>query len=321
MTPAYFAISQLQELRGELLAKRDQKKADPTEEPAPVPREQESVILPGETPDAALERLLWEHRSSSQNNTENGNAAASSSRGAPSAEQAGPPQAGAREMVPVPAAVVQVVENVGYELEPNLGIIHAVGLDGQQSQEQMIRLARIAQVYFLGLWFTADRLDLVEACVAAAARGVEVEVGVDKTWTLGSRCKDQYAAVRALVAGGVKVRLVVGTDRRPHYAAVGRNVGGIGHQHAKIAHSDRGSVVGSSNMTTSSRSNNECGVHFSLFPARAMSWRYELSAYIGTGIELAEAEKGHNIQRYCRSKGAGGRARSLGEMEGGWESV
>ena len=84
-------------------------------------------------------------------------------------------------------------------------------------------------MYFPGLWFTADRLDLVEACVEAAARGVEVEVGVDKTWTLGSRCKDQYAAVRALVAGGVKVRLVVGTDRRPHYAAVGRNVGGIGH--------------------------------------------------------------------------------------------
>ena len=217
--------------------------------------------------------------------------------------------------------MVQIVEDVGYELEPNLGVVHAIGLNGQETQETIIRLAGDARKWFQLLMFTCDRLDVVRAAVAAAARGVEVEAGVDKSWTVGTRCKEQYAAVRALVAGGVKVRLMVGTDRKPHYAAVGRNVGGIGHQHAKIAHSDRGSVVGSCNMTTNSRSNNEVGVHFSLFPARASSWRYELSAYIATGIELSEAEKGYNINKYCRSKSAGGRFRPLGELEGGWESV
>ena len=288
----------------------------------PVPREEASVILPNETPDEALERLLWEHKTHSQNDDGNRAAAASSSREAPAAETAEPSQAGTRDLVPVPAAIVRGDEEVGSEMEPNLGVVHAVGLNGQQSQEQMIRLARRARVFFQALWFTADRLDLVDACVEAAARGVEVEVGVDKTWTLGTRCKDQYAAVRALVAGGVKVRLVVGTERRPHYAAVGRMVSGIGNQHAKVAHTDRGSVVGSSNVTTNSRANHECGVYFTLFPARAVSWRYELSAYIASGVELESAEKGQNIQRYCQSKSLSGRTRAQAEgFEGGWESV
>ena len=131
--------------------------------------------------------------------------------------------------------------------------------------------------------------------------------------------------MKTLVAGGVTVRLMSGTDKRPHYAAVGRVVGGTGNQHSNLVHTDRGSIVGSSNLTTSSRANHECSVHFTLHPGSAMAWRYELSAYIASGEELETAETSKNIQRYCggrRSKSQGARTLALSEaFPGGFDSA
>ena len=118
---------------------------------------------------------------------------------------------------------------------------------------------------------------------------------------------------------------MVGTEKRHQYAAVGRVMSGTGNQHAKLVHTDRGSVVGSSNLTTNSRSNHECGVHFTLYAASAVAWRYELSAYITTGVELESAEKGHNIQRYYgrgQAKSQGSRTLALATaLDGGWNSA
>ena len=117
--------------------------------------------------------------------------------------------------------------------------------------------------------------------------------------------------VSGLVSAGVRVRLLRGTDRGPAYAAVGRAFRGIGSQHAKIVHTDRGSVVGSTNFTTSSRTNNEVSVFVTLRDGAARAWRYKLSATIAAGEPLQAAEKDRNIKRYGpRSKSTGAR-RSL----------
>ena len=121
---------------------------------------------------------------------------------------------------------------------------------------------------------------------------------MDRTWTLSGQCRDQYRVVKALVSAGVKVRLLTGVDKKEAYAAVGRVVGGVGNQHAKCVHTDKGSLVGSTNLTTSSRGNNEVSAHMSLFPRAARGWRYELVACISGGEPLTTAEKGHNIRHY-----------------------
>ena len=103
---------------------------------------------------------------------------------------------------------------------------------------------------------------------------------------------------------------MTGVDKRAAYAAVGRAVGGIGNQHAKVVHTDKGTVVGSTNLTTSSRGNHEVSAYMTLKPSAVASWRYELVAYISTGEPLEAAEKGHNIRRYFgerRSKSQGPR--------------
>ena len=89
-----------------------------------------------------------------------------------------------------------------------------------------------------------------------------------------------------------------GVDKLAAYAAVGRSFGGIGNQHAKVVHTDQGTVVGSTNLTTSSRGNHEVAVHLNLKPGAMRSFRYELGAYISSGTPLEAAEKGYNIRRY-----------------------
>ena len=121
---------------------------------------------------------------------------------------------------------------------------------------------------------------------------------MDRTWTLSGQCRDQYRLVHRMAAAGVKVRLLTGIDKKAVYAAVGRSVGGVGSQHAKCVHTDQGSVVGSTNLTTSSRGNHEVSVWVTLKPNAAVAWRYGLAAYISTGEALDAAEKGHNIRRY-----------------------
>ena len=178
-----------------------------------------------------------------------------------------------------------------------IGVVHAL-LGGTEAQKKVIELSSAAERYIVALLFTFDREDVMTAWIEAVRRGVEVELGVDRTWTLSGHCRDQYKAVKALAAAGVKVRLLTGVDKKDAYAAVGRTVGGVGNQHAKCVHTDKGSVVGSTNLTTSSRGNNEVSAHLSLCPKAARSWRYELAACISGGEQLTAAELGHNIRRY-----------------------
>ena len=187
-----------------------------------------------------------------------------------------------------------------------IGVVHSF-LGATEAQEKILELSGAAEHYILAYLFTFDREDIMAAWANAVRRGVEVEPGVDRNWTLSGQCRDQYRLVTSLAAAGVKVRLLTGVDKKGAYAAVGRTVGGVGNQHAKCVHTDKGTVVGSTNLTTSSRANNEVSVHVSLQESAARGWRYEMAAYISTGEPREAAEKRHNIRRYYGDR----RARSL----------
>ena len=179
------------------------------------------------------------------------------------------PQAAAEAAGPAAAAGPQdevlPIENDGEQRPgvgaPVLGDVRALPVLGEvrefmgaiQAQEKIVELSRAAEHFIVALFFTFDREEMATAWKDAVRRGVEVEIGVDRDWTFSGQCRDQYRLIRSLVSAGVKVRLLRGVDRKAAYAAVGRSFGGVGNQHAKLVHTDKGAVVGSTNFTTSSR--------------------------------------------------------------------
>ena len=92
---------------------------------------------------------------------------------------------------------------------------------------------------------------------------------------------------------------MTGIDKARAYAEVGRAMSGQGSQHAKVVHTDVGAVIGSTNLITSSRANNEVSVFVTFRHNTVASWRYRLSVCIAAGQQLHEAEKVDNIERYA----------------------
>ena len=163
-------------------------------------------------------------------------------------------------------------------------------LDSYGSQETAIRLVDQAEEYVLMLSFTFDREDLVDALVAARRRGVQVTIGSDKKWTLSGKTKDQLKMLLRLQAEGCEVRCLVGVSCGPEYRALGRApYNGLGLLHAKVVHTDGGSVIGSCNWTTSSRANIEVGVHVKFTSQESSRLLDEWSAQILDGVPLREA--------------------------------
>ena len=126
-----------------------------------------------------------------------------------------------------------------------LGVLDAVG-----SQEQALALIDAAESYVILMGFTYDRQDVTDALIRAVRRGLGVRVGLDRRFTLSGKCRDQLQRAKQLYAEGAKVKLLDGGSLSGEYRQVGRAVGGLGIAHAKVLHSDKGTVIGSCNWTT-----------------------------------------------------------------------
>ena len=162
---------------------------------------------------------------------------------------------------------------------------------GQESQDIGIRLIDSAEQYVRLLGFTFDRADVTEALKRAKSRNVDVAVGVDKKWTLNGRTREQLVRLKELEAHGVVTRVVSGRVISEEYRAVGRGAyEGIGILHAKAVHTDAGSLIGSANWTTSSRSNVELGVEMLLHDLAAAELKDRMTVIIEGGDTVMDAE-------------------------------
>ena len=191
-------------------------------------------------------------------------------------------------------------------VDAGLGRLLAI-TDAVRSQElavEMINAAKLTeQVILLGFGF--DRSDLVFALIQCRKRGSQVRVVLDRKMTLTGQTRDQLSSAKELVANGVGVRIVAGVLLAAEYAAVGRSIPGhlVGIHHAKSLLVGRKVLVGSTNWTTSSRSNWEMGVEVEVDAVYVSTvedmflaaWR------AGTDLELAQI---HEAQR-ARSASAG----------------
>ena len=113
-----------------------------------------------------------------------------------------------------------------------------------------------------------DQPDLVRALVAASEGRVRVRLVCDLSQAKGET-KMQLQVLQELATAGVHIRLATGKSVRDTYMSDNRDVrvgsGLQGLHHAKSVLVLRASsaaelVVGSTNWTTSSRANRECGV-------------------------------------------------------------
>jgi phosphatidylserine/phosphatidylglycerophosphate/cardiolipin synthase-like enzyme len=193
--------------------------------------------------------------------------------------------------------------------QSGVGQVLAV-LDAVASHEQALGLIDRAKEYVMLFGFTYDRQDITDALNRAAHRGVEVQVGLDRRYTLSGKCRDQLQTAKQLRAEGVVVNLLDGESLADHYRMVGRTVYGLGIARAKVLHSDRGTVIGSCNWTTSSRSNYEIGVWVELRPTEAKSLRTKLQLAWLAGAELREAEVSREQQRSVSPASAADRRRA-----------
>jgi hypothetical protein len=157
------------------------------------------------------------------------------------------------------------------------------------------------------LAYTIDRPDLADAFVEARGQDITVYLGVDRRFSLSSRCREQDR----LEAEGCIVRLLDGGPAGGFHRDVGRSQGGrrIAHSKTLIANVPEGpyGIVGSSNWTTSNRAN------LSKCPSRTLALRSRRA--LGHGVE----SNGQGRGARAGSPRAGGRlsmtprrARSLG---------
>ena len=183
-----------------------------------------------------------------------------------------------------------------------LGVLDAVG-----SQEQALALIDAAESYVILMGFTYDRQDVTDALIRAVRRGLGVRVGLDRRFTLSGKCRDQLQRAKQLYAEGAKVRLLDGGSLSGEYRQVGRAVGGLGIAHAKVLHSDKGTVIGSCNWTTSSRANLETGLWVELDLVEARKLCLVLQGRLDAGVDLRDAEVAREQSRSVSPRSAAGR--------------
>ena len=125
--------------------------------------------------------------------------------------------------------------------------------NSKQTQKLACYLMSRSEVEVVLTAFTFDYEEVCQALVKAAARGVRVELYVDRNHTLTDATVMQPAQLSSLRKQGVVVYLTSSAQR-----------GGI--QHSKTILCDDTLLVGSTNWTNSSRSNHELSLAVSLSP-------------------------------------------------------
>ena len=170
--------------------------------------------------------------------------------------------------------------------EHALGLLRRAGELGEQSCRKLL--------VFLTA-FTLDREDIGDALVALRKLGATVQVLVDERNTLAGQTQGQLPLVRRLAAWGVEVRTCKGESAAPHLVAAGRAPHGyLGAQHSKTMmvcydkeHAEEGTfIVGSTNWTTSSRSNREVSACMSLSGGEFLQAREALAELWDLGVPL-----------------------------------
>jgi len=182
------------------------------------------------------------------------------------------------------------------ELLVNGGRIHAI-LSSKQAQKMGIFLLGKAKVRAILTAFTFDLLTVNFALKEAAHRDVQVQLYVDKGHSLKGTTAAQMDRLDDLRKNGVEVYLVQGIA-----------AGGI--QHSKSLFVDGFYMCGSTNWTTSSRSNHEVSVLMELSEEGETAVMQKLG-YIMQGAELLTSEKAKASQLW-RDEKLSSRGRSVG---------
>ena len=197
--------------------------------------------------------------------------------------------------------------------------------DAVQTQSMEIYLLQrcaLAPCMVTLLAYTFDYPDLVEALKRVGRNShARVELIADKRESLGRSTRDQTVSLQSLASCGVQVRVAEGRDIRQEYANVGRQVPparGIHHRKCLFVFLHGGPVcqaycvIGSTNFTTSSRSNQELSVllalnDYGVQEAEGIIDRARRASVVMTESVVQEAEEERN-----RRQGGTRMARSVG---------
>jgi phosphatidylserine/phosphatidylglycerophosphate/cardiolipin synthase-like enzyme len=134
-------------------------------------------------------------------------------------------------------------------------------MNAKQTQKMAIYLVVTAVRFITLTCYTFDLDELTNALSEAAERSVNVTVIADKRHCHGGTTKFQADRMNRMRQRGVRVLLADGLPIQDAYGEIGRKVRpGMGIQHSKVMVSDDHMIVGSTNWTTSSRSNHELSV-------------------------------------------------------------
>jgi len=149
-------------------------------------------------------------------------------------------------------------------------------LGGKETHKMVVFLLGKARVYAYLTAFTFDLLLITEALKAAAERGVRVEVFADRGHAMRGATQQMMERLDDLRKKGVEVFLTGGVSP-----------GGI--QHSKTLYTDGYYIVGSTNWTTSSRSNHESSVLVKLTGEGIAAVERKLD-YVRVGCTMLTAE-------------------------------
>ena len=123
---------------------------------------------------------------------------------------------------------------------------------------------------------TAYGFDLDDICsklIRCHELGCKVSVVADEKMSLGSQTREQSQKMNQLLVAGVPTYTSRGKNIKAAYLEVHRKVPpGVGIQHAKCLQCDEYLIVGSTNWTTSSKSNEEMSVLLYLGPEGMKDW-------------------------------------------------
>jgi hypothetical protein len=185
-------------------------------------------------------------------------------------------------------------------------------MSAKTTQDTIVWLLRNAHPWepIMIAFYTYDLVVISEAILAARQSGNDITVCGDYRTCLGASTRDQLNRVIALKAAGVAVYLVAGLDIQPEYALVGKSVRpGIGILHQKTALIGNWLVCGSTNFTTSSRTNRELSVLLWLDDATVRQYHELYKELAATGelltnelIAKAEIEQENRRLRKQREK-------------------
>jgi len=157
-------------------------------------------------------------------------------------------------------------------------------LSSKQTQKMGVNLLKKAKERAILTAFTLDLLVMCNALVEAAQRGVQAQLFVDKSHSLKGSTSAQMDRLEMLRRGGVEV-----------YLAKGVTAGGI--QHSKTLLVDGYYLCGSTNWTSSSRSNHESSMLIELSDEGKKAVMSKLG-YVMQGAELLTQETARRSQEY-----------------------